>query len=1514
MSEQKTHHADKTSRAPKTGAPRTAPTMASMAAAIHAAKVRASEKNAGKNAEKSTEKPAGKNTEKSTEKNAVKNGAPKKGAQKNNVDRKNSSNASRSNRRGGGTGRAHKQGNSKGNQQGGNKGNQQQNHPAPRRYEPFIPEVITYPEELPVSERRDDIMNAIRDNQVVIIAGETGSGKTTQIPKMCLELGLGEKGLIGHTQPRRLAARSVAERIAEELGQKIGETVGYQVRFTSEVGEHSAIKLMTDGILLAEIQNDKLLRRYSTLIIDEAHERSLNIDFILGYLKRILPQRPDLKVIITSATIDPERFARHFSPSYVPGQGIVDENLSDEEREIAEAILPDDAPPIIEVSGRTYPVEIRYRPLEGDELYLDDEEVDEDRDPTDAILDAIKELSKEAPGDILIFFSGEREIRDAKDAIEAMVAKSPRLNYEVLPLYARLSLAEQHRVFSPGSRPRIVLATNVAETSLTVPGIKYVIDTGTARISRYSARTKVQRLPIERISQASANQRSGRCGRVSDGIAIRLYSEEDFNSRPEFTDPEILRTNLAAVILQMIAIGVVREPGDISRFPFVQPPASRAINDGVNLLRELGALTERTRRKGRGGNNSATLTAIGRAMAAFPVDPRLARMIIEGGRRGCAKEMMVLAAALTIQDPRERPADVRAEADAMHARFVDDTSDFSSFLLLWDYINEQQAALSSSQLRKMCHREFINYLRIREWQDLFAQLREMGRTANIHASGGRDINASAHEVDIHKSLLTGLLSHVGVKEEREKDSKGRTRGPREYLGARGTKFAIFPGSGLFKKGPDWVLSAELVETSRLWARTNAAIEPQWIEEVGKHLISVQYSEPHWSLSSGAAVAYAKGTLFGLTIYADRPVQYARVDAAAARELFIQSALVEGQWHTQHKFYLRNQRALAEVEELEARLRRRDLRVDDSVLFAFYDARIPAHVTDVRAFDKWWKQARLEDDNFLDFNPEKLINEEAADYDDSQFPRQWVQRTDSGELTLDLRYEYAPTAGVGGARTEAAKRDGVAVQVPILFLNQLSPEPFRWQIPGLRHELVTALIKSLPKAIRRNFVPAPDVARAACAALEEDYSPATDELIPSLALVLRRLRGVVVEPEAFNWDAVPEHLKMGFQVRNARNKILGEGKDLRALQQQLHKEIRSALADSLGASDEAMAKMVALAQGGSGNSGGSGNASGPARPGSAKGAKSPAKGTQAETGASGGVREVTGLTAFPADLFPNGEIPRKVQRVIATQAVNGYPALVDEGSSVGLRIFPTEAEQLHAQRRGIIRLLQLQVPSPVRYVSEHLSHKEKIVFTQNPHGSIDELIRDCTVAALDHLVPHTPIFTHAEYSELYEHVRAELIETVFDVTKLVAEILSEATALKKAIKKATSLTTMHAVSDVKAQMENLVYPGFVAQTGYNQLVHLPRYLKAAQVRLTKLGPNLHRDNQLMLTVQDLEDSYDNAVKSLPAGTIVPDALRRVNWMIEELRVSFFAQELGTAYTVSEKRIAKAQREALDAIKR
>ncbi len=1359
---------------------------------------------------------------------------------------------------------------------------------------------ISYPESLPVSARRDDIMEAIRDHQVVIIAGETGSGKTTQIPKMCLQLGLADNGLIGHTQPRRLAARSVAERIADELGEELGKTVGYQVRFTSEVSENSAIKLMTDGILLAEIANDRELKKYSTIIIDEAHERSLNIDFILGYLKRLLPNRPDLKVIITSATIDPERFARHFSPSFIPGQGTIDETLSSEEKEVAEQILPDDAPPIIEVSGRTYPVEIRYRPLseprtgDGGEDADDagDGLDDDDRDPIDGILDAVRELSEEEPGDILIFFSGEREIRDAEDALRSLVTSSRRFaHYEILPLYARLSMAEQHRVFRPSGEPRIVLATNVAETSLTVPGIKYVIDTGTARISRYSARTKVQRLPIERISQASANQRSGRAGRTSNGIAIRLYSEEDFDSRPEFTDPEILRTNLAAVILQMTSIGVVRAPGDIEKFPFVEPPEQRAINDGVNLLRELGALRDRKQSHGNNRRGNSPLTAVGRAMAALPVDPRLARMIVEANKRGCAKEMMVLAAALTVQDPRERPAEKRGEADALHKRYTDETSDFMSFLLLWNFLNKKQDELSSSRFRKMCHREFINFLRVREWQDLFAQLREMGRGAGMNVSGGRDIDPAQHEDELHKSLLAGLLSHIGLKDERN---------PNEYLGARGTRFAIFPGSALFKKRPDWVVSAELVETSRLWARVNADIKPEWVEEVGAHLVKRQYSEPHWSSKLGSVMAHEKVTLYGVPIIADRRVQYWRIDPVAAREMFIRAALVEGDWNTRHHFFKRNQKALAAVEELEARLRRRDLRVDDQTLFDFYDARIPADIVSERHFDKWWKDERTRNEHLLDFNPENLIDEDAADYDESAFPRTWTQHSPNGELVLDLRYEYAPSVSVGGVRSNDAQTDGIAVQVPILFLNQLEPEPFKWLIPGLREELVTALIKSMPKQVRKNFVPAPDVARQAVTAMNDEFSPLDTPIEEALALTLRRLRGHVVDPDVFNWDAVPAHLRFTFQVRNPQNKILGEGKDLTELQGKLHTQIRSALAASLGASPDALAAMM----GGKPDAPSQGQKKG--KPGQAASSQSRATSQPA----SHGIVERSGLTQWSEK-----DLPRKIERTIATQSVAGYPALVDEGETVGIRIFTSAHEQERAQRSGVIRLLQLQVPSPVRYVSDHLNNKEKIVFTQNPHGSVDQLITDCTVAAVDKLTPASAPFTKTEFDSLFNAVRAELIDTVFEVTKLVAEILSEAGKVRKMIKKSSSLAVVHAMSDMKGQLENLVYPGFVAQTGYDQLVHVPRYLKAMQARIEKLvGAQVNRDNQQMLIIQDLEDAYDSAVKSLPAGTSPSRDLERVEWMIEELRVSFFAQELGTAYTVSEKRISKALREAVEELKK
>ena len=988
------------------------------------------------------------------------------------------------------------------------------------------PRTIVYPENLPVSARREDIMGAIAAHQVVVIAGETGSGKTTQIPKMCLELGLGERGLIGHTQPRRIAARSVAERISSELGEKIGGTVGYQVRFTSEVGADSRVKLMTDGILLAEIQHDRLLQKYSAIIIDEAHERSLNIDFLLGYLRRILPRRPDLKVIITSATIDPERFARHFAP---------------EETEGGE---PGRAP-VIEVSGRTYPVEIRWRPLaqprsgDGGQDAEDagDGLEDEDRDPIDAVCDAVEELSAEPPGDILIFFAGEREIRDAQEALQGTLKRVRGLaDAEILPLFGRLSMAEQHRVFAPSGRRRIVLATNVAETSLTVPGIKYVIDPGTARISRYSARTKVQRLPIERISQASANQRAGRCGRVSDGICIRLYSEEDYLSRPEFTDPEILRTSLAAVILQMTSVGVVKEPGDIERFPFVEPPESRAVKDGVALLRELGALKEPRGASPRGGRDDdargGPLTPVGRQLAQLPVDPRLGRMIVEADRRGCAREVMVLAAALTVQDPRERPLEKRQQADELHKRFFDENSDFTSWLLLWRYVQEQQEELSSTQFRKLCRREHLNFLRIREWQDLYAQLRQMGQQVGIRVGKGREVDPSGKEREIHVSLLAGLLSHIGLKDERK----------REYQGARGSRFAVFPGSNLFKKSPDWVMSAELVETSRLWARVNAAIDPLWAEELAPHLVKRSVSEPHWSRAQGSVMAYEKVTLYGVPVVAQRRINFWRVDPALARELFLRHALVEGDWQTRHRFWARNRKRLAEVEELENRLRRKDLRIDDEALFAFYDARIPESVVSARHFDAWWKKARQQDEHLLDLDPEDLIAEEAGGYDESLYPRQWVRRTRDGELVLDLAYEFAPGSD---------QADGVTVRVPVLFLNQLDPEQFRWQIPGFRTELVTALIKSLPKAVRRNFVPAPDVARQAVAMLDADFDPAVDALEPSLELVLRRLKGHVVPPGSWNWEAVPAHLRMRFEVRDRRNRVLGEGEDLEALRSELH---------------------------------------------------------------------------------------------------------------------------------------------------------------------------------------------------------------------------------------------------------------------------------------------------------------------------------------------------------------------------
>jgi len=1356
---------------------------------------------------------------------------------------------------------------------------------------------ISYPAELPVSERREDLMAAIAANQVTIIAGETGSGKTTQIPKMCLELGLGENGLIGHTQPRRLAARTVAERIAEELGVEIGQEVGFQVRFTGEVSRSTKVKLMTDGILLAEIQRDKLLRRYNAIIIDEAHERSLNIDFILGYLKRILPQRPDLKIIITSATIDPQRFAKHFGSE-------------------------DEPSPIIEVSGRTYPVEIRYRPLsqpaggagagaeDGDgagEGAAADDELEEDRDPLDAVCDAVDELALEAPGDILIFFSGEREIRDAAEALNARIQSNRRLaGTEVLPLFARLSLQEQHKVFHPGSKRRIVLATNVAETSLTVPGIKYVIDTGTARISRYSHRTKVQRLPIERVSQASANQRSGRCGRVSDGIAIRLYSEEDFEARPLFTDPEILRTNLAAVILQMTAMGVARGPKDVENFPFVEPPDSRAINDGVSLLRELGALSAarqeptddgdgRTGRRPAGAasaRNGGGLTAVGQKLAQLPVDPRLGRMIVEAGKRGCVREVMILAAALTIQDPRERPqgdgSGKQQLAAEKHARFRDENSDFTGYLNLWNYLQEKQQELSSTAFRRLCRNEFINYLRVREWQDLFAQLRQLARPLGISLDNKRLADPVGNHDGIHISLLSGLLSHIGILDERK----------REYAGARGSRFAIFPGSALFKKSPTFVMAAELVETSRLWARVAAKFDPLWAEQVAPDLIKRSYSEPHWSKKMGSVMAHEKVTLYGVPIIPSRRVNYGNVEPELCRELFIRHALVEGDWQTHHKFFHRNRALLHEVEELEARMRRRDILVDDETLFEFYDARIGKEVVSERHFDKWWKDARQQDPTLLDFDQSLLISEDAAALDDSAYPKTLLHKG----FELPLSYEFHPVA----PGSPPNPSDGVTAEVPVLFLNQLEDAAFRWLIPGQRVELVTALIKSLPKQVRKNFVPAPDVARQAVAALESDFDPATDELEPSLELVLRRIRGQVIPPGSWNWDAVPPHLRVSFKVVDSRGKVLDEGKELGTLQERLAPATRRAIAESLGATP---ATTAPPAQGKSGTKGqGTGNGkTGNGRDTgrtSRAGAPPSAALAAATSAAPGGFAEVSGLTDWSF-----GTVQRQVQGSVGGHTVTGYPALVDEGKSVALRLFQTPSEQQEAMRGGVIRLLALKVPPPDRYVLEHLNNTEKLTFSQNPHGSVSALIADCALAAIDKLTPAGLPWDEASFKALYETVRAELIDTVFTVTAVVERILASTRRIEKQLKGTTSLALISALNDVKSQLEQLVYPGFVARTGYAQLSQLPRYLAAIEKRLEKLPGNVQRDAQHMAAVQALEDDYDDAVSALLPGRRAGAELTHVRWMIEELRVSFFAVELGTAYSVSEKRIRAALNKVL-----
>ncbi|WP_427763513.1 ATP-dependent RNA helicase HrpA [Streptomyces sp. DSM 41931] len=1250
---------------------------------------------------------------------------------------------------------------------------------------------VRYPEQLPVSQKKGAIAEAIRDHQVVIVAGETGSGKTTQIPKICMELGRGVRGMIGHTQPRRIAARTVAERVAEELDTPLGEAVGWKVRFTDQVDpEATFIKLMTDGILLAEIQTDRELRAYDTIIIDEAHERSLNIDFLLGYLAQLLPKRPDLKVVITSATIDPERFSRHFGDA-----------------------------PIIEVSGRTYPVEVRYRPL------LEEDSEDADRDQITAITDAVEELMAEGPGDILVFLSGEREIRDTADALNKKRYRST----EVLPLYARLSHAEQHRVFQPHGGRRIVLATNVAETSLTVPGIKYVIDPGFARISRYSHRTKVQRLPIEPVSQASANQRKGRCGRTSDGICIRLYSEDDFLSRPEFTDAEILRTNLASVILQMTAAGL----GEIEKFPFIDPPDHRNIRDGVQLLQELGALdpTQKDPRK--------RLTQTGRKLAQLPVDPRLARMVLEADRNGCVREVMVIAAALSIQDPRERPADKQTQADQQHARFRDETSDFLAFLNLWRYIREQQKERGSSSFRRMCKQEYLNFLRIREWQDIYAQLRTVAKQMGLHLN---DQDAPADR--IHVSLLSGLLSHIGMKDVKESKDSGQGGGRRdggrnEYLGARNAKFAVFPGSALFKKPPRFVMSAELVETSRLWARVNAKIEPEWVEPLAEHLLKRTYSEPHWEKDQAAVMAYEKVTLYGVPIVAQRKVNYGRIDPELSRELFIRNALVEGDWRTHHKFFADNRKLLTEVEELEHRARRRDILVDDETLFDFYDQRIPDHVVSGAHFDSWWKHKRREQPDLLDFEREMLIRESADAVTKADYPDTWRQ----GPLKFRVTYQFEP----------GADADGVTVHIPLQVLNQVTDEGFDWQIPGLREEVVTELIRSLPKPIRRHYVPAPNYAKA----FLERAVPLQEPLTVTVARELKRMVGVPFEADDFDWSRVPDHLRVTFRIVDERRRTLAEDKDLEALKLTLRPKARKALSQAAAA--------TAQRQGGES-------------------------------------LERTGLTDWTI-----GSLTQVFETRRAGQPVKAYPALVDDGDSVSVRLFDSEAEQAEAMWKGTRRLILLGIPvNPAKFASEKLTNPQKLALSANPHGSVQALFDDCAMAAADRLIADFggPVWDEESYRKLFDKVRAEIVDTTVRAVGQVQQVLAAWQACERRLKGVRSPALLPNLQDVRTQLDGLVKPGFVTEAGLRRLPDLMRYLVAADRRLQQMPANAQRDTTRMAKVHEMRDEYAWLLEQMPQGRPVPQQVRDIRWMIEELRVSYFAHALGTAYPVSDKRIVKA----------
>jgi len=1261
-----------------------------------------------------------------------------------------------------------------------------------------VPARIDYPAELPVTARREDLLKVIHKHQVVVVAGETGSGKSTQLPKLCLELGRGVRGTIAHTQPRRLAARTIAERIAEELRVPLGGAVGYAVRFADRSSDETLVRLMTDGLLLAEIQHDRLLRRYDTIIVDEAHERSLNIDFLLGVLKRILPLRPELKLIVTSATIDPERLSAHF----------------------------DDAP-VVEVSGRTYPVELRYRPVP-----------DAEHERLDAIPDAVSELLRDGPGDVLVFLSGEREIRDTAELLSGRL----RNDVEILPLYARLSHAEQQKVFQQHARRRVVLATNVAETSLTVPGIGAVVDPGTARVSRYSARLKVQRLPIEPISQASAQQRTGRCGRTSDGICIRLYDEQDFNDRPRFTDPEILRTSLASVILQMAAL----ELGDVEEFPFLDPPDARQIRDGVALLRELGALEPVS----EAGGARNRLTPLGRRLAQLPVDPRFGRMVLEADRLGCAEEAVVIAAGLSIQDPRESPAEARQAAAEQHARFdrADDAdapyggerSDFLAFLRLWHYVRAQQRALSGSQFRKRCKAEFLHYLRIREWQDLVGQLRQAAK-----AIGVRTNQAPAEPDEIHRALLAGLLSHVGVRDAAPSDASRSARGrrggwdPVQYTGARGARFALSPGSGLAKKPPDWTMVAELVETNRLWGHTAARIDPAWIEPVApQHLLRHAYGEPRWDPHRGAALVDERVTLYGLPIVPARAVPYARVDPAGARELFVRRALVAGEWEAQHDFRAENGQRIAEVEALEDRARRRDLLASEETRFRFFDNRVPADVVSAVEFERWWREARQREPELLTLPRELLLAPAmragdgearggalAADLPDPQAtPLVWRD----GALSLPLSYRFAP----------GAPDDGVTVHVPLERVGELRADEFMWLVPALREELVTALIRTLPKELRRSLVPVPQVASQLLRAL----TPGRDSLLGALSRELER-RGVQVPPEAWDVEKLPPHLRMRFRVEDRSGELVAEGEDLAALREAVKPRLREQLAAAAPSLERSECRDWAF-----------------------------------------------------------GDIPRELAPT-AGGGLRAFPALDDEGETVGVRLFETQAEQASAMHAGTRRLLRLTVRSPIPWVVDRLTTADKLALMTAPHGNVGATLDDALTAAFDALIVAGggPAWDAGAWEQLRAHVAGSLADETLATARELVAVLDARREVERRLDALPAAAPLQEIRlDVARQLGRLVHPSCAAAAGARRLPDVRRYLQAAAARLDRLPDAAGGDRNGIRTIHELEAAYEARLAEWPASTPKPPALFEVRWMLEELRVAQFAPALGARVTAKQVR--------------